>query len=106
LDKLRIECLPKDLPSHIDVDISSLNTFDDCISIKDLKMNPAIEIKVESETVVASVAPPRSDEELKELEGKVEADVTKVEGVIKETPGEEKSKDSAETSKAEKTEKK
>jgi large subunit ribosomal protein L25 len=105
LDKLKIKCLPTDLPSHIDVDISSLNTFDDHIAIKDLKINPAIEIKVDLETVIASVAPPRSEEELKELEGKVEEDVTKVEGVVKDVPEGEASKESAENSKAPKTEK-
>jgi len=105
LDKLKIKCLPKDLPSHIDVDISNLDTFDDHIAIKDLKINPAIEIKVDLETVVASVAPPRSEEELKELEGKVEEDVTKVEGVVKETPEGEVAKEAAEAPKDSKTEK-
>lgn len=108
LDKLKIKCLPKDLPSHIDVDVSSLNTFDDHIAIKDLKINPVIEVKVDSETIVALVAPPRSEEELKELEGKVEEDVTKVEGVVKEVSmGEEATEqESAEAPKAEKPEKK
>jgi large subunit ribosomal protein L25 len=105
LDKLKIKCLPKDLPSHIDVDISSLDTFDDHIAIKDLKINPAIEIKIDLETVVASVAPPRSEEELKELEGKVEEDVTKVEGVVKEVPEGETPAEPAETAKAPKAEK-
>lgn len=107
LDKIKIKCLPKDLPSHIDVDISSLDTFDDHIAIKDLKIDPVIEIKADLETVVASVAPPRSEEELKELEGKVEEDVTKVEGVVKEIPeGEgEESKETTEASKDSKTEK-
>jgi large subunit ribosomal protein L25 len=106
LDKIKIKCLPKDLPSHIDIDISSLNTFEDCISVKDLKINPLIEIKTDLETVVASVAPPRSEEELKELEGKVEEDVTKVEGVVKETPEGEAPEESTEAPKAEKSEKK
>lgn len=106
LDKLKIKCFPKDLPSYINVDIASLNTFDDCIAIKDLKINPAIEIKAELETVVASVAPPRSEEEIKELEGKVEEDVTKVEGVVKEAPEGETVKESAEAPKAEKPGKK
>lgn len=106
LDKIKIRCLPKNLPACINVDISILNTFDDCIAIKDLKIDSVIEIKADLETVVASVAPPRSDEELKELEGKVEEDVTKVEGVVKEIPEGEDSKESEETSKAEKPEKK
>lgn len=105
LDKIKIKCLPKDLPSRIDVDISSLDTFEKHIAVKDLKIDPAIEIKTDLETVVASVAPPRSDEELKELEGKVEEDVTKVEGVVKETPEGEEPQEGTEAPKVPKTEK-
>ena len=90
LDKVEVECLPADLPSHIDVDISAIRTFDDHILIKDLKVSDRVEIKIDPETVVALVTPPRSEEELSQLEEKVEEDVTKVEGVIKpEAPAEE-----------------
>ena len=76
--------------SHIDVDISAIRTFDDHILIKDLKVSDRVEIKIDPETVVALVTPPRSEEELSQLEEKVEEDVTKVEGVIKpEAPAEE-----------------
>jgi len=92
LDKVEVECLPADLPSSIEVDISSIKTFDDYIFVKDLKVGSGVEIKLDPETVVALVAPPRSEEELKELEEKVEADVTKVEGMTKPArPGEEPS---------------
>jgi large subunit ribosomal protein L25 len=84
LDEIRVKCFPKDLPSQIDVDISQLKTFEDHILVKDLKISSGIEVKADPETVIALVAPPRSEEELKELEGKVEEDVTKVEGVLKE----------------------
>lgn len=84
MDKIEVRCLPADLPSNIEVDISSLKTFEDQIAIKDLKIGKGVEIKIEPETVVAVVAPPRSEEELKELEEKVEEDVTKVEGMQKE----------------------
>ena len=78
-----------DLPSEIEVDITSLKTFEDHICIKDLKISPKVKIELEPETVVALVSPPRSEEELTGLSEKVEADVTKVEGVIKkEKPAE------------------
>ena len=83
LDKVEISCLPADLPSSIEVDISSIKAFDDYIYVKDLKVGRGVEIKVDPETVVALVAPPRSDEELEALEQKVEGDVTKVEGMVK-----------------------
>lgn len=86
LDKVKVKCLPGDLPSQIEIDISSIKNFDDHIFAKDLQVAKGVEIDLDPEMVVALVAPPRSDEELKELEEKVEADVTKVEGVVKEEP--------------------
>jgi large subunit ribosomal protein L25 len=86
LDELPIKCFPADLPSEIKVDISVLKTFDDRISVSNLKLSDKIEVLIDPETVVATVDEPRSQEELEKLEEKVEEDVTKVEGVIKEEP--------------------
>jgi large subunit ribosomal protein L25 len=90
LNEVEVECLPIDLPSHIDVDISSLNTFEDSIRVSDLKVSDKVKILASPEEVVVAVTPPRSDEELKNLDEKpVEADVTAVEGVVKpEVPAE------------------
>ena len=38
LDKVMVKCLPADLPSHFDVDISVINKFEDHIAVKDLKV--------------------------------------------------------------------
>lgn len=84
MDEVEVKCLPGDLPSRIDVDVSVLNTFEDRICVKDLKISAKVKIDLEPETVVALVSPPRSEEELGKLDEKVEADVTKVEGVVKE----------------------
>ncbi len=84
LDKIEVECLPADLPSHIEVDISKIKTFDEHVFVKDLEVGEKVEIKIDPETVVALVTPPRTEEELSELSEKVEEDVTKVEGVVKE----------------------
>lgn len=97
LDKIEVECLPADLPSRIDVDISTIKTFDDHIFVKDLKVSDKVKIDLDPETVVALVAPPRSEEELEKLSEKVEEDVTKVEGVIKETPVEEGAEENKES---------
>jgi large subunit ribosomal protein L25 len=86
MDKVEVKCLPADLPSYIEVDISAIKTFEDHICIKDLKLSDKVEIEIDPETVVALVTPPRSEEELSQLEEKVDADVTKVEGVVKEEP--------------------
>lgn len=97
IDKIKIRCLPADLPSHIDVDISTIKTFDDHIAAKDLKISDKVELEMDPETVIALVSPPRSEEELAQLEEKVEEDVTKVEGVVKEeAPAEEGAEENTE----------
>jgi large subunit ribosomal protein L25 len=83
MDEIEVKCLPGDLPSRINVDISVLNTFEDRICVKDLKIPEKVKIELDPETVVALVSAPRSEEELGKLDEKVEADVTKVEGVVK-----------------------
>ncbi|MFA5899088.1 MAG: 50S ribosomal protein L25 [Hyphomicrobium sp.] len=84
IDAIEVKCLPADLPGSITVDISSLKTFEDRITLGDLAISKKIELSIDLETVIALVAPPRSEEEMSNLETKVEADVTKVDGVIKE----------------------
>jgi large subunit ribosomal protein L25 len=84
VDEIEVECLPGDLPPKIMVDVSELKTFDDHIYVKDLKVSDRVELLVDPETVVAMVSPPRSEEELAELETEVKEDVTEVEGVVKE----------------------
>lgn len=89
LDEIEVKCFPADLPSKIEVDISILKTFEDYIYVKDLKISNRVEIGLEPETVVALVSQPRTEEELAGLSGKVEEDVSKVEGVVKEAPKED-----------------
>jgi large subunit ribosomal protein L25 len=84
MDEVPVKCLPGDLPPSIEVDVSRLKTFEDYIYIKDLTISDKVEVLVDLETVVAMVSPPRSEEELAELESEVKEDVTKVEGVVKE----------------------
>ena len=88
LDEITVKCLPADLPEKYEIDISKLATFDDVIAVKDLQVSDKIEILVDGETIIASVQEPRTQEELESLETKVEEDVSKVEGVVKETPEE------------------
>jgi len=100
VDEVEVTCLPADLPSSIEVDISSLKTFDDYIYVKDLVVPKGVKIEAEPEMVVAVVSPPRSEEELEKLDEKVEVDIDSVEGMKKE----ESTKPEGET-KEEKTEK-
>lgn len=86
-DKIKVKCLPGDLPSKITLDISRLKTFDDAIKISDLKFSDKVEILHDPTVVLTTVTPPRSEEELKQLEEEVTEDVEAVEGV-KEEPKE------------------
>jgi large subunit ribosomal protein L25 len=87
LSEIEVECLPADLPHAIEVDISSLETFENMIRVSDLQIPDKVTIVANPEEVVVKVAPPRTEEELKSLEEAVTEDVTKVEGVVKPEPG-------------------
>ena len=88
ITELEIEALPKDLPHEIKVNISSLDSFDKHIRVKDLQIPSGVKVMGEPEELVVSVIPPRSEEELKELEEKPEAKIEEVE-VIGEKAKEE-----------------
>ncbi|MEK7147679.1 MAG: 50S ribosomal protein L25, partial [Patescibacteria group bacterium] len=59
IHELKVEAMPKDLPHNIEVDISSLNQFGDQILAKDLVLPHGVELKLNPEDVVATVAAPR-----------------------------------------------
>ena len=86
LDEVTVSCLPSKLPHELPVELSALATFDDQIRVSDIALPEGVKLVGEADTVVALVEPPRSDEEMASLDSKVEADVSKVEGVVKETP--------------------
>jgi large subunit ribosomal protein L25 len=88
LEEIEVMSLPNALVSHIDVDISSLNTFDDVIRVSDVTIPEGIELKTDLEQAVATVQPPRSEEEMAALDSAVDADVSKVE-VLTEKKDEE-----------------
>lgn len=90
MDAITVKCLPSDLPEKYEIDISKLVTFDDVIAIKDLNISDKVEIMHDGETVIALVSAPRTEAELDGLNQKVEEDVSKVAGVIKETPADKK----------------
>ena len=58
---LDVRCLPGDLPSVVEVDISHLG-LGDHLSVKDLKLGDKIEILTDSETVIVNIVAPRVEE--------------------------------------------
>lgn len=81
LMEIEVEALPANLPHEIKIDISMLKTFNDLIYIKDLKIPNDVKILARPEDIVVSVVPPRSEEELASLEGKIEEKAGEVEVV-------------------------
>ncbi|MEK7166851.1 MAG: 50S ribosomal protein L25 [Patescibacteria group bacterium] len=65
INSIEIECLPEDLISEINIDISCLNNFEDIIYIKDLKIPLNIKILDKLDEVIAIIAPPKKEEEIK-----------------------------------------
>lgn len=78
-DSIEVECLPSDLISEVEVDVSILDDFEKDIRISDLKLPQNIDVLDDPEDVVASVEEPRSEEELAELEEEVKEDVEAIE---------------------------
>ena len=87
-EQVEVKCLPKDLISEIEVDLSALITFEDSIKIKDLSIPAGIVITNPGEDdMVVKAVPALTEEQIKAME-EAEADVSKVE-VAGEEEGEE-----------------
>lgn len=95
-DTLTVRCLPADLPHEITIDLSSLKTFDDVITVADLKLPKGVTIEQSGDVTIASVTPPMTDEQLKKLEESSVGDVTAVKTEAEEKKAQEEAKKAAE----------
>jgi large subunit ribosomal protein L25 len=84
LRDVEVECLPTDIPSKLEVDVSGLN-IGDTLHVSDLKAD-RVEIKTESDRAIATVVPPTILEEAKPAE---EAAAVEPELITKEKEEEE-----------------
>lgn len=85
LSVVTVECLPKDLVSSIEVNLSGLNTFEDSIKVKDLVLSAGLKVvSPHADTLVTKVAASLTEEEIKAMEeaGKT-MDVSKIESSAK-----------------------
>ena len=99
-DNIEVECLPGDLVHEIEIDLGALVDFESQIKTSNITPPPGIEILTDPDDVIALVEPPRSEEELAELE-KPTADqeaeaVEAVAGTKEETTEGEESTEAAE----------
>jgi large subunit ribosomal protein L25 len=102
LEEVLVKCLPKDLPHALPIDLSVLKTFDHTLKVADISLPKGVEMLEDLTTIVATVMPPRTEAEMASLEEKVEMDVTKVEGIVKEESKAEGEGDKATAGKEEK----
>ena len=70
IQEIVVKALPQDLPHEIKVNIEKLETFEDEILVKDLKLSDKVEAERKPEDIVALISPPEKVEE--ELEKPVE----------------------------------
>lgn len=68
MHEIEVKALPKDLPHEISVDTTPLDKIGARIYIKDVALPQGVKSLAEAQEVVALVAAPRSEEELKALE--------------------------------------
>jgi large subunit ribosomal protein L25 len=87
MDTVEVEALPGDLPELIEIDISVLDSFEKVITLGDLAIPAGVKLVEENLDVpVARVEPPRSDEEMAELDEAVDEAAELPEGVQEEDP--------------------
>lgn len=85
LQEIEVEALPQELPQAFEVDLSKLETFEFNIKVKDLDIPTSAKVFISPETVIASVTPPRSEEELEATKQEVVEKLSEI-----KTEGEEK----------------
>lgn len=66
VDSVLVRCLPGDLIDHIEVDISSLETFGDSIHMEDLILPKSMELLHEGDEIVVSAIAPKVEEKVEE----------------------------------------
>lgn len=72
LEHVKVECLPDALVPELTLDISSLKTFEDQLTVADLPCPEGIKLLHEPNEVLALVAPPHVEEAAPEKEGATE----------------------------------
>ncbi len=85
ISEVKVKALPQNLPHEIRVEISQLETFEDKILVKDLKLPEGVKVLRSGEEILAFVSPPEKVEEelAKPIEEKLE-EIEKIERKPKE----------------------
>ncbi|MFA7314960.1 MAG: 50S ribosomal protein L25 [Candidatus Magasanikbacteria bacterium] len=102
-DELDVKCLPENLVTSIEVDISILNTFSDAIYVKDLKLPQGVVSTESADLLLAKVIAPLSEEAQKAME---EGDKTSIADIEVEEKGKKEEEGTATEGEGKKEEKK
>lgn len=68
LTAVEVHALPTDLPSHVEVDISALDSFDKTIHVRDLRLPSKGAIATDADELVVSLTPARGEEPASDTE--------------------------------------
>ncbi len=63
-DAIEVECLPRDLPEALELDISGLDQLDATLHVSDIHLPQGVELLDDPDEPVAKVTPPRMAEEV------------------------------------------
>lgn len=92
LETIEVRALPKKLPESFSVDLEKLEEINAAIHVSDLDIPEGVELLTEIEELIVKVDPPRSEEELEELEEAIDEDAeaaVESEHGVEEDEGEE-----------------
>lgn len=78
LDEVEVRCLPANLPHELEIDLSKLATFEDSITVADIKLPKGVELVTDADLTIATVQRPLTEDELKKLEESQVGDVSEV----------------------------
>lgn len=74
LDTIEIRALPNKLPESFTVDLEKLEEINDAVHVSDLAIPEEVEVLTEPEELIVRIEPPRSEEELEELDEAIDED--------------------------------
>lgn len=63
IDSIKVRALPGDLPTSVSVDVSTLESFDDALHVRDLALPAKVTLVTDPDETIAKVLPPRVVEE-------------------------------------------
>lgn len=74
LESIEVRALPNKLPEVFTVDLEPLEEINASVHVSDLDVPEGVEILIDEEELIVKIDPPRSEEELEELEEDIDED--------------------------------